>query len=71
MIRHQIKTILKVTLNNAKDQWNWFIDDHADVIEGKRDHFYVKVQKDDLIDNEEAEKRLMDWQELQRNKLRN
>jgi uncharacterized protein YjbJ (UPF0337 family) len=71
MIWNQIEDDLKDFLNNVKEQWIWFIDDQIDVIEGKRDHLCGKTQKVYVIDDEEAEKRLADWQELQRDKIHN
>jgi uncharacterized protein YjbJ (UPF0337 family) len=67
----QIKDDLNDFIINVKEQWIWFIDDQIDVIEGKRNHFCGKTQKAYVIDSEEAEKRLADWQNLQRDKIRN
>jgi uncharacterized protein YjbJ (UPF0337 family) len=71
MIWDQLEENLKEFISNAKDQWIWFIDDQIDVIEGKRNHFCGKAQKVYVIDSDEAEKRLADWQNLQRDKIRN
>ncbi len=71
MIQIQIKAYMKDFINIVKDQWVWFVDDQIEVIEGKRNHFYGKMQKSSMIDNEEAEKRLAEWQNLQRYKIRN
>ncbi|MBK8817285.1 MAG: general stress protein CsbD [Methylococcaceae bacterium] len=71
MIRIQFKTNLQDAINILKDQWIWFIDDQIEVIEGKRNHFYGKMHNSSMIDNEEAEKRLAEWQNLQRFKIRN
>jgi uncharacterized protein YjbJ (UPF0337 family) len=67
---NHIKVNLKDSINNVKEQWIWFVDDQIDVIEGKRNHFCGKTQIIYAIDNdEEAEKRLADWQKLQREKF--
>lgn len=68
---NQLKENVKEFINNINGQWIWFIDDQIDVIEGKRNHFYGKTQKLYVNDNEEAEKRLAEWQKLQRDKIRN
>jgi uncharacterized protein YjbJ (UPF0337 family) len=68
MIWDQIRYVFNDMINTVKDQWIWFIDDQIDVIEGKRNHFCGKMQKVYVIDDEEAEKRLADWQKLQREK---
>lgn len=70
MIWNQINADLNDLINNVKEQWIWFIDDQIDVIEGKRNHFFGKTQKVYVIDNDEAEKRLAEWQKLQRDKIR-
>jgi uncharacterized protein YjbJ (UPF0337 family) len=70
MIWDQIKDELDDLMNNIKEQWIWFIDDQIDVIEGKRNHLCGKMQRVYVIDNDEAEKRLADWQRLQRDKIR-
>jgi uncharacterized protein YjbJ (UPF0337 family) len=70
MIWDQIKENLKEFISNVQDQWIWFIDDQIDVIEGKRNHFCGKSQKVYVIDSDEAEKCLADWQKLQRDKMR-
>jgi uncharacterized protein YjbJ (UPF0337 family) len=70
MIWDQIKDDLNDMINNVKDQWIWFVDDQIDVIEGKRNHFCGKMQRVYGIDNDEAERRLADWQKLQRDKIR-
>ncbi len=67
----QIKDDFSDMLNDVKDQWVWFIDDQIDVIEGKRNHLCGKTQKVFVIDSDEAEKRLADWQNTQREKIRN
>lgn len=67
---NQISNNLKEFINTIKDQWIWFVDDQIDVLEGKRNHFYGKTQKVYAIDSEEAEKRLADWQKLQRDNIR-
>ena len=71
MIRIQFQINLQDVINIVKDQWVWFIDDHSEVIEGKRNHFYGKMHNPSMNDNEEAEKRLAEWQNLQRFKIRN
>ena len=68
---NHFKDNLKDSINNVKEQWIWFVDDQIDVIEGKRNHFCGKTQKIYAIDNDEAEKRLANWQNLQREKLLN
>ena len=70
MIWDPIKDELRDLMNNVKEQWIWFIDDQIDVIEGKRNHLCGKMQKVYVIDNDEAGKRLADWQKLQREKIR-
>jgi uncharacterized protein YjbJ (UPF0337 family) len=65
---NQLEENLKEFISNIKGQWIWFIDDQIDVIEGKRNHFYGKTQKLYVIDNEEAERRLADWQKMQKEK---
>lgn len=70
MIWDQLEENLKEFINTVKDQWIWFIDDQIDVIEGKRNHLYGKTQEVYVIDSDEAEKRLADWQKLQRDKIR-
>ncbi|MBK8817241.1 MAG: general stress protein CsbD [Methylococcaceae bacterium] len=70
MNRIQITNNLKEFLNTIKDQWIWFVDDQIEVLEGKRNHLYGKTQKVYIIDSEEAEKRLADWQKLQRENIR-
>lgn len=70
MIWDQIENDLKEFINTVKDQWIWFIDDQIDVIKGKRNHLCGKMQKACVIDSDEAEKRLADWQKLQRDKVR-
>ena len=70
MIWDPIKDELRDLMNNVKEQWIWFIDDQIDVIDGKRNHFYGKMQRVYVIDDEEAEKRLANWQKLQRDKIR-
>ncbi|WP_411728051.1 CsbD family protein [Methyloglobulus sp.] len=71
MIWDQIEDNLKEFINNVKEQWIWFIDDQRDVLEGKRNHLTGKTQKAYVIDIDEAEKRLADWQKLQRDKICN
>jgi uncharacterized protein YjbJ (UPF0337 family) len=61
---------LKELMNTAKDQWFWFVDDQIDVLQGKRDHFYGKTPRAYVIDNEEANKRLAEWQKLKWDKVR-
>jgi uncharacterized protein YjbJ (UPF0337 family) len=70
MTRNRISGCLKEFINTAKDQWIWFVDDQIDVLQGKRNHFYGKLQIAYVIDNEEAEKRLADWQQRQRENIR-
>ncbi len=70
MNANQIAKNLKEFINTIKDQWNWFIDDQVDVLEGKRNHFYGKTQKVYVVDSDDAEKRLADWQKLQRDNFR-
>jgi uncharacterized protein YjbJ (UPF0337 family) len=70
MIWDQIKDDFNDMINDVKDQWIWFVDDQIDVIEGKRNHFYSKMQRVYVIDDE-AEKRLADWQNTQWEKMRN
>lgn len=70
MVQIQIKAYINNFINIVKDQWVWFVDDQIEVIEGKRSHFYGKMEKSYMIDSEEAEKRLTAWQSLQRNKIR-
>jgi uncharacterized protein YjbJ (UPF0337 family) len=65
MARNQIKETLKEFINTVKDQWIWFIDDQIEVLEGKRNHLYGKRQNTYVIDSDEAEKRLADWQKKQ------
>ena len=69
MIWNHIKVNLKDSINNVKEQLVWFVDDQIDVIEGKRNHFCGKTQIIYAIDNDEAEKRLADWQKIQREKF--
>jgi len=71
MAWNQIEEIFKEFISTVKDQWIWFVDDQIDVLQGKRNHFYGKVQNAYVIDNEEAEKRLADWQQRQRKNIRN
>jgi hypothetical protein len=71
MIRIQINAYMNDLINIVKDQWVWFIDDQIEVMEGNRNHFCGKMQKSSMIDNEEAEKRLTEWQNLQKLKIRN
>jgi uncharacterized protein YjbJ (UPF0337 family) len=66
----RIEETLKEFINTVKDQWIWFIDDQIDVLQGKRNHFYGDTHKAYVIDNEEAEKRLADWQQRQRENIR-
>lgn len=66
---NQNQGILQELINNVKDRWIWFIDDQIDVLDGKQSHFYGKSQKVYVIDNDEAEKRLADWQKCQRDKI--
>lgn len=66
---NQIANNLKGLINTIKDQWIWFVDDQIDVLEGKRGHYYGKTQKVYVIDDE-AKKRLSDWQNLQRDNIR-
>jgi uncharacterized protein YjbJ (UPF0337 family) len=61
---------MKELMNTVKDQWFWFVDDQIDVLQGKRDHFYGKTSRAYVIDNEEADKRLADWQKLKWDKVR-
>jgi uncharacterized protein YjbJ (UPF0337 family) len=70
MNSNQILNYLKDFITTIKDQWIWFVDDQIEVLEGKRNHFYGKRQKVYVIDNDEAEKRLADWQKLQRENIR-
>ena len=67
----RISDSLKDLISTTKDQWIWFVDDQIDVLQGKRNHFYGKLQKAYVIDYEEAEKRLADWQQHQRENIRN
>jgi uncharacterized protein YjbJ (UPF0337 family) len=67
---NQIEETLQEVINTVKDQWIWFIDDQIDVLEGKRDHFCGKTQNAYITDNDEAEKRLANWQNQQREKIR-
>lgn len=62
---NQNQGILQEFINNVKDRWIWFIDDQIGVLEGERSHFYGKTQKVCGIDNDEAEKRLANWQKMQ------
>jgi len=71
MAWNQIEEIFKEFISTVKDQWIWFVDDQIEVLQGKRNHFYGKVQNAYVIDNEEAEKRLADWQQRQRKNIRN
>ena len=68
---NHFKDHLKDSINNVKEQWIWFIDDQIEVIEGKRNHLCGKQQRIYVIDVEEAEKRLANWQKLQREKILN
>jgi uncharacterized protein YjbJ (UPF0337 family) len=70
MFWDQIEEYLKEFINNITKQWLWFIDDLIDVIEGKRNHLCGKTQKIYVIDSDEAEERLANWQNTQRNKVR-
>ena len=70
MTRDQISDYLKDFIRSAKDQWIWFVDDQIDVLQGKRNHFYGKLQNAYVIDNEDAERRLADWQQRQRDNIR-
>ncbi len=65
----RISEYLKELINTTKDQWIWFIDDQIDVLEGKREHFYGKTQKAYVIDSDEADKRLAEWQKTQWDKV--
>jgi uncharacterized protein YjbJ (UPF0337 family) len=67
---NQIEETLKEFINTVKDQWIWFVDDQIDVLQGKRNHFYGKTQNAYVIDDDEAEKRLADWQQRQRENIR-
>lgn len=60
---------LNDSINNVKEQWIWFVDDQIDVLEGKRNHLCGKPQRVYIIDEEEAEKRLADWQKLRRERI--
>ncbi len=64
----QLEENMKEFINNVKDQWVWFLDDQIEVLEGKRSHLCGKMQKFCVVDNDDAEKRLADWQKLQRDK---
>ena len=66
---NHIKDNLKDSINNVKEQWIWFIDDQIDVIEGKRNHLCGKPEILYMINDEEAEKRLAEWQRLQRERM--
>ncbi|MEQ1740698.1 MAG: hypothetical protein ABL884_12425 [Methyloglobulus sp.] len=66
----QIEETLKEFINTVKDQWIWFIDDQIDVLQGKRHHFCGKKQIANMTDSDESEKRLADWQNQQREKIR-
>jgi uncharacterized protein YjbJ (UPF0337 family) len=66
----RISDYLKDLISTTKDQWIWFVDDQIDVLQGKRNHFYGKTQNAYVIDDEEAEKRLADWQQRQRENIR-
>jgi uncharacterized protein YjbJ (UPF0337 family) len=70
MIWDQIKDDFTEIKTHVKEQWIWFIDDQIDVLKGKRNHLCGKTQKTFVLDNDEAEKRLADWQKLQRDKIR-
>ena len=70
MIWVHIKDDFNDMINDVKEQWIWFIDDQIDVIEGKRNHLCGKPEILYMINDEEAEKRLADWQKLQREKIR-
>jgi uncharacterized protein YjbJ (UPF0337 family) len=71
MTRDRISEYINELINTTKDQWIWFVDDQIDVLQGKRNHFHGNAQKAYVIDNEDAEKRLADWQERQRQNIRN
>lgn len=71
-MKSQIKSNWKQLKNDVKDQWSWFTHDQLDLIDGKQNYFIGKPYKNSYVqDKVEAEKRLSEWQQLQRDKLRN
>ncbi|WP_394753307.1 hypothetical protein [Crenothrix sp.] len=71
-MKSQIKSNWEQIKNDVKDQWSWFTHDQLDLIDGKQNYFIGKPYKNSYVqDKVEAEKRLSEWQQLQRDKLRN
>lgn len=62
MIMHLFIENMRHFLNCIKDQWVWFIDDQRDVLDGTKNHFRGGYKLFE-IDDEEANKRLSDWQQ--------
>ena len=50
---------------NVKQQWGKLTDDQLDVIAGKREQLFGKIQETYGISIEETEKQLSAWQERQ------
>ncbi|MEQ1636309.1 MAG: hypothetical protein ABL903_06430 [Methylococcales bacterium] len=67
---NQFKDNLQDFKSAIMEQWDWFIDEQLEVIEANQNYFVKKPQKAYVINNEEAEKRLADWQQQQRDKIR-
>ena len=68
-MKSQIKSNWEQIKNDVKDQWSWFTHDQLDLIDGKQNYFIGKPYKNSYVqDKVEAEKRLSEWQQLQRDK---
>jgi uncharacterized protein YjbJ (UPF0337 family) len=50
---------------NVKQQWGKLTDDQLDVIAGRRDQLFGRIQETYGISVEETEKQLSDWQQRQ------
>ena len=50
---------------NVKQQWGKLTDDQLDVIAGRREELFGKIQETYGISKEEAEKQVSAWQERQ------
>jgi hypothetical protein len=59
----------KQIISTATEDWIRFVNDQLDLIGVNQNHHTVKTQKAYVISDDEAEKRLTDWQKQQREEL--
>jgi hypothetical protein len=70
MNREQMGSNWQQFISDVKDQWRWLTHTQMDIIGDNQNYFTGKHPKNSYItDPVEAEKRLSDWQKLQRDKM--